>query len=150
MDTNINPEKTLIDITPAGFIERLMADVLDFILISVPLTFFIFLLTGEYSYEWVMGWLWHVVYTGYLTLLPLIWSGYVVGKRVLKIKVKRLDDKPLTFKNMILREIVGKFAVAYITFGISSIVSIFMVLFRKDKRAVHDFIGGTYVGYEGL
>jgi uncharacterized RDD family membrane protein YckC len=32
-----------------------------------------------------------------------------------------------------------------ITFGIALIVSIFMVAFRHDKRAIHDMIAGTYV-----
>lgn len=67
---------------------------------------------------------------------------------MMKIKIMRVDDEPLTLKNMLLREVVGKFLLSSVTFGISSIVSLFMVIFREAKRAVHDFIGGTYVGYE--
>lgn len=32
-----------------------------------------------------------------------------------------------------------------LTLGIGVIVSAFMVGLREDKRALHDFIGGTYV-----
>lgn len=46
---------------------------------------------------------------------------------------------------MFLREVIGKFLLSYITFGVATIVS--MVIFRKDKRAIHDFIGGTYVAH---
>ncbi|WP_269433529.1 RDD family protein [Bacillus sp. FJAT-29937] len=64
------------------------------------------------------------------------------------MKVKRTDEDKLTLKNMFLREVVGKFIVVYFTVGLSSIVSVFMVICRKDKRAVHDLIAGTYVSYE--
>jgi uncharacterized RDD family membrane protein YckC len=40
-------------------------------------------------------------------------------------------------------------AIVYgITLGIAVIVSAFMIGLRKDKRAIHDFIAGTYVTYE--
>ncbi|WP_017185499.1 RDD family protein, partial [Alkalibacillus haloalkaliphilus] len=54
------------------------------------------------------------------------------------------DDVTLT--NTLLREVVGFHLVGIVTFGVSWIVSIFMVIFREDKRAIHDLIGGTYVG----
>jgi uncharacterized RDD family membrane protein YckC len=47
-----------------------------------------------------------------------------------------------------LREWVGKFLLPFITFGITTIISIFMVIFRKDKRAIHDFLAGTYVSFQ--
>lgn len=65
-----------------------------------------------------------------------------------KIKIKRIDEQILTLKNMLLREVVGKYLLVYLTFGISNLVSIFMVIFREDKRAIHDLIGGTYVSYD--
>lgn len=133
---------------PAGFGVRLLADILDYLILSVPISMVFYLIRGEYSYDWAMGWSWQVIYTIYLTVLPLMWSGYIIGKRILKIKVKRMDDEKLTFKNMLLREVVGKFLVMYLTIGISTIVSIFMIILREDKRAIHDLIAGTYVSYE--
>lgn len=109
---------------------------------------FFYFISGESSNDWATGWTWQYIYTLYLTTLPLLWSGYIVGKRMFKIKIKRIDEGKLTLKNMVLREVVGKFLVVYLSFGISNIVSVFMILFREDKRAIHDFIGGTYVSNE--
>ncbi len=133
---------------PAGFGVRLLADIGDFLILSVPFSTVFFLAGGDYSYHWAMGWRWQAIYTFYLTLVPLVWSGYIIGKRMFKIKVKRMDEQDLTLKNMILREVVGKFVLANVTIGISSLVSMFMIIFREDKRAIHDLIGGTYVSNE--
>lgn len=117
---------------------------LDLVLIALVF----YWIRGEYSYDWAMGWTWQIIYTLYLTVIPLLWSGYIIGKRLFRIKVKRMDEDKLTLKNMLLREVVGKFLVVYLTVGISNIVSIFMMIFREDKRAIHDLIAGTYVCYE--
>ncbi|RDU37925.1 RDD family protein [Neobacillus piezotolerans] len=134
--------------SPAGFGLRFFADFIDFLLVSLPLGLLFALLTGDGLTSFGTGWTYNLIYLLYLTLLPLVWNGYVVGKRMMKIRIMRVDDEPLTFKNMILREVVGKFLLSSVTFGISGLVSLFMVIFREDKRAIHDFIGGTYVGYE--
>ncbi|MDQ0808224.1 RDD family protein [Priestia megaterium] len=34
-----------------------------------------------------------------------------------------------------------------LTIGIVTIISFFMVVFRKDKRSLHDMMAGTYVIY---
>ncbi|WP_235776305.1 RDD family protein [Robertmurraya massiliosenegalensis] len=75
-------------------------------------------------------------------------GGYIIGKRLFRIKVKRMDEEKLTLRNTLLREVVGKLLVVYLTVGISIIVSILMVILREDKRAIHDFIAGTYVSYD--
>ncbi|MBP2241482.1 putative RDD family membrane protein YckC [Cytobacillus eiseniae] len=132
----------------AGFGVRLIADILDFFILVISISTVLFLLKGEYSIEWSTGWTWQIIYTLYLTFIPLVWGGYVIGKRILKIKIKRINEEEITFKHMFLREVVGKFLVMNITFGLSAIISVFMVVFREDKRAVHDLIAGTYVSYE--
>ena len=45
-------------------------------------------------------------------------------------------------------DLVGKYIVVLATFGISVLISGLMVIFREDKRGIHDFIGGTYVSRE--
>ncbi|WP_225229881.1 RDD family protein [Sporosarcina quadrami] len=133
---------------PGGFGERVIANFLDFFIIVLPFTLVLYFIRGEYSYDWTSGITWQVIDLLYLTAVPLMWRGYSIGKYMLKIKVKRIDEQNLTLKNMLLREVVGKVLLVYITFGISNIVSVFMVIFREDKRAIHDLIGGTYVSYD--
>ncbi|MBD8069448.1 RDD family protein [Bacillus sp. PS06] len=132
---------------PAGFGIRVLADFLDFFILSLPIALAFYWIKGDYSYEWAMGWTWQIIYTIYMTALPLLWSGYIIGKRMFNINIRRMDEGKLTFKNMFLREFIGKFLLMYVTLGISSIVSVFMLIFRKDKRTIHDLIARTYVSY---
>ena len=93
---------------------------------------------------------WRVIYISYLTITPFLFKGYVIGKRICQIKIKRAKDgKDVTLFNMFMREVVGNYLLVLITFGMSAIASIFMIMHREDKRGVHDFIGGTYVENTG-
>ncbi|MEK5070066.1 RDD family protein [Sporosarcina sp. FSL K6-1508] len=85
------------------------------------------------------------MYTLYLAVFPVLWGGYIIGKRICGIKVKRIDNQNVTFTNMIMREFVGYYLIGLVTFGLSIVVSILMIIFREDKRGIHDIIGGTYV-----
>ncbi len=68
---------------PARFGVRLMADLFDFLILTVPATLVIFWVMGDdISFDWTRSWGWHVSYTLYLTLVPLLWSGYIIGKRL--------------------------------------------------------------------
>ncbi|GAA5416838.1 hypothetical protein Pryu01_01877 [Paraliobacillus ryukyuensis] len=132
----------------ASFGRRLVADFLDFFVFSI-LSFMIFPWAIEsYLNDWTDGLWWNLLYVLYGTIVPVLWGGYNIGKRILRIKIKRIDEEKVTWKNMILREVIGKNVIAYLTFGITTIVSVFMIIFREDKRAVHDLIAGTYVRYD--
>ncbi|MBG9449155.1 RDD family protein [Cytobacillus firmus] len=132
----------------AGFGIRFAADIVDALILTIPISTVFFLIEGDSPFTWMMGWTWPIIYTIYLTLVPLVWTGYIIGKRIFKIKVRRIDEEGLTLKTMVLREIVGKFLLSNVTFGISTLVSMFMIIFREDKRAIHDLIAGTYVSRE--
>ncbi|WHY34730.1 RDD family protein [Cytobacillus firmus] len=132
----------------AGFGIRFATDIVDALILTIPISTVFFLIEGDSPFTWMMGWTWPIIYTIYLTLVPLVWTGYIIGKRFFKIKVRRIDEEGLTLKTMVLREIVGKFLLSNVTFGISTLVSMFMIIFREDKRAIHDLIAGTYVSRE--
>ncbi|UYG97581.1 RDD family protein [Cytobacillus firmus] len=132
----------------AGFGIRFAADIVVALILTIPISTVFFLIEGDSPFTWMMGWTWPIIYTIYLTLVPLVWTGYIIGKRIFKIKVRRIDEEGLTLKTMVLREIVGKFLLSNVTFGISTLVSMFMIIFREDKRAIHDLIAGTYVSRE--
>ena len=84
----------------------------------------------------------------YATFLPLLWGGYTIGKRLLSIRICRTDSLPLSLGTMLLREVFGKMCLGLISFGITLVISAFMVAWREDKRAIHDLISGTYVSRE--
>ena len=80
----------------------------------------------------------------YTLIVPILWYGYTVGKRIMGIRIVRVDGEKLGIGTMLLREFVA--GIVYIvTLGLGMIVSAFMVGLRKDHRAIHDFIAGTYV-----
>lgn len=135
----------------AGFWIRLVADFLDFMIVLGPISFiYYFIIYGEISVEYSENGIPNIMYIIYLLITPLLWRGYVIGKRICKINIQRVDGRKLTIGTMILRELIGKVLLTSITFGISTIISIFMISLRKDKRAIHDLIAGTFVNREQL
>ncbi|REB07450.1 RDD family protein [Sporosarcina sp. BI001-red] len=129
----------------AGLGVRVVASFLDFVLLATIIASVIYLVTGSFSLNFANGVVWQSIYTLYLMVVPIIWSGYVIGKRMCHIQVKRLDDGNVTLSNMFMREIVGYYLIGALTFGVSILISAGMIMFREDKRGIHDFLGGTYV-----
>lgn len=137
----------MIERNRAGFGIRFFSSIIDMFILIIPITILLNFINGEFSTQWSEGYLWDIGYVIYLTVLPVLWKGYVIGKRLTGIKIKRIDGKDVTFANMILREVVGNGLLVFITLGISLLVSAIMVLVMEDRRGLHDLIGGTYVVY---
>jgi len=129
---------------PAGFWIRLGGNLLDGLIIGIPLgiIFAGFLgLSKQASDSWVS-----ILEMLYGIIVPVLWSGYVIGKRIVGIRIVKINGSNVHFGTMILRVFVG--GIIYtITLGIGLIVSAFMVGLRADKRSIHDLIAGTYVTY---
>ncbi|MFD2923372.1 RDD family protein [Halobacillus naozhouensis] len=123
-----------------GFWKRLGANILDSLLVVIPISLLGVILFGwdfNSSYtDWVI--------IPYSLIVPVLWNGYVVGKRVMGIRIVKVDGRNVGLWTMFLRLIVGGL-VYLLTLGIGLIVSAFMVGLREDNRAIHDFIAGTYV-----
>jgi uncharacterized RDD family membrane protein YckC len=125
---------------PVGFWARFGAILLDGLIIGIPLSIISYLIVGNVDGD---------IYTGlieflYYLVVPVLWSGYTIGKKILGIRIVKLDGSPPTFGTMLVRVLVGGLIYAF-TLGIAVIVSAFMIGLRQDKRAIHDFIAGTYV-----
>ncbi len=137
----------MIERNRAGFGIRFFSSIIDMFILIIPITILLNFINGEFSTQWSEGYLWDIGYVIYLTVLPVLWKGYVIGKRITGIKIKRIDGEDVTFANMILREVIGNGLLVFITLGISLLVSAIMVLVMEDRRGLHDVIGGTYVVY---
>ncbi len=130
---------------PAGFWVRLGARVLDALLVGmvVGTVLFIFQVdtasaiaqTGE-----------SIASLAYFILLPAYFYGYTIAKRVLNIRVVKVDGSKAGLLPMIIREVLG-FFIYSVTFGLAAIASAIMVSVRKDKRSLHDLLAGTYVTF---
>jgi uncharacterized RDD family membrane protein YckC len=123
-----------------GFWKRLFAGVLDGIIVSAPLAIIFGVIAGDWENE-NFSTLFNFLY---MVIVPILWYGYTVGKRIMGIRIVRMDGKKLGIGTMLLRYLVAALVYA-ITLGIGFIVSAFMVGIRKDHRSIHDFIAGTYV-----
>lgn len=123
-----------------GFWKRLFAGVLDGIIVSAPLAIIFGVITGDWENENFSTFFNFL----YMVFVPILWHGYTVGKRIVGIRIVRMDGKKVGVGTMLLRYLVAALVYA-ITLGIGVIVSAFMVGIRKDHRSIHDFIAGTYV-----
>ena len=127
---------------PAGFWVRFLASILDGLIIGLPIGIIAYLLTGNWENENVPS----LLVSIYSMLLPLFWHGYTIGKRIMKVRIIKVDGSKLGIGAMLMRVFVAGLIYA-VTFGIGLIVSAFMVGLRQDKRGLHDLIAGTYVTY---
>lgn len=126
---------------PAGFWVRLLAQLIDGVILSIPAGIIYLLFKDSTLWNAIAS----LISLTYSVVLPVIWDGQTLGKKALHIRIKKVSGEKVGFGTMVMRAIVGNLVYG-ITLGIAFIVSIFMVAFRNDKRSVHDFIAGTYVG----
>jgi len=124
----------------AGFWIRFGALLLDAIIVSVPIAFVSYALFGESGGKAAAN----AVNFLYALLLPVVWGGRTVGKRLCGIRIQRRDGAAPGIGTMLLRQVVGGLIYA-LTLGVGLIVSVFMIALREDKRAIHDFIADTEV-----
>ncbi|WP_144510503.1 RDD family protein [Bacillus sp. FJAT-22090] len=130
-------------LNPGGFWARLAANILDSLIIGVPLSIISYLLFGDWE-ETPITSIGNLLYS---LIVPVLWYGFTVGKKILGIRIAKMDGSKVGFGTMLLRVLVAGLVYA-LTLGIGVIVSAFMVGIRQDKRAIHDFIAGTYVTYD--
>ena len=127
---------------PAGFWIRLAANIIDSLLVGIPLAI-ISLLLGLADDNIAIN----AISVMYGLLLPVVWSGYTVGKKIVGIKIKKVDGSDLGIWAMFMRVVVAGIVFG-VTLGIGVLVSAFMVGLRQDKRGLHDFMAGTQVVYD--
>ncbi|RWR12457.1 RDD family protein [Siminovitchia fortis] len=125
---------------PGGFWRRLLGLLLDAIVVGVPLGILSYILTGESEGNTLTNLLSFLYYL----ILPVVWMGYTVGKRIVGVRIVKVDGGKVGIGTMLLRTFVTGLVYA-VTLGIALIVSAFMVGLREDKRGIHDLIAGTYV-----
>jgi uncharacterized RDD family membrane protein YckC len=85
---------------------------------------------------------------GWLIWWIIDWSkAQTPAKQLLKMRIVRMDEnRPATMGEMAIRELVGKYLLANVTFGISTIVGGIMIISDdRGRQAVWDKIATTTV-----
>src|SRR5690606_40386488 len=101
---------------PAGFGIRFVASILDFLIISSIFGIVYYMINGSYSIERNEEFTFQALYTLYLTITPILWGGYVIGKKICKVKIKRFNDvENTTIIKKDMRELVGKLIIILAT-----------------------------------
>ncbi|MFC4735989.1 RDD family protein [Bacillus daqingensis] len=129
---------------PAGFLSRLGANIVDGLLITVVWVIISYIVYQEFTAGDLIQ---NILQAVYAVVVPALWYGYSVGKYAFGIRIARIDGKKVGIGTMLMR-VFGAGIVYALTLGIALLASVIMVLVRKDRRAVHDFIAGTYVTHE--
>jgi hypothetical protein len=79
----------------------------------------------------------------YLTVMLSWWKGQTIGKRIMKIRVVRLDGEPITWWAAFER--AGGYAAGVAT----GLLGFAQVFWDSNRQAIHDRIAGTVVVIDG-
>ena len=150
----------------ASFWERLVASLLDTLILAVPIGMLVYFLSdgqwmnfdqfqnamqmAQYGNAEALHSMpqtdmtWELLFEALMMFIIIIfwrrWAGATPGKKILGIEVVNFaDNSPLTNKQMIIRYI------GYLISTLPFLLGFFMVLFRQDRRALHDLLAGTAV-----
>ncbi|HBI04537.1 MAG TPA: RDD family protein [Paenibacillaceae bacterium] len=160
MSTGANLER------PAGFWIRFAAQLIDGIIVGIPTSIIYFAIlvpaivsTANSSYttdgyvdptpiimsSFIVMLIIVVIQLLYFILIPALWNGFTPGKRIVGIRIAKVDGGKVGFGTMLLRCLIGGIADSI---ALSGLVSLILLLSRDDKRTLHDLIANTYVKYE--
>lgn len=106
----------------------------------------------------------------YYVLIPYKWNGQTLGKKIMKLKISERNKTKVSFLALLKRQVLGIMLVEGSLFSITpliwqvifyqhasyqqtltwvyyglSLISVILVLFTKNKRAIHDYISNTTV-----
>jgi uncharacterized RDD family membrane protein YckC len=133
---------------PAGFGSRVVAVLIDGIVVSVIQQLVLFvakmplqsmvaknsLFNNIYSLAFI------VIITYFYAVWPVMKWGYTPGKKLMGLKIVRYGDGDLGYAQIILREYIIKSVSFFLFF-----ISIPLYFFNQEKRFIHDLICKTRV-----
>ncbi len=140
---------------------RIMAALLDFaimlaVLIVITLIKIPFIVSMLRSDEHVvtskfiidmfrLGIIYCVLLLIYYVVVPLLFKGQTIGKKIFKLKIVKEDNSDVDYKTMFYREGMGRIFINFASLGITIVSSVVIMSLRKDKRDLADIIAKTKV-----
>ncbi|CAM4036553.1 hypothetical protein BAMA_09450 [Bacillus manliponensis] len=140
---------------PAVVMNRIGASIIDMFLISILYGVIVAIATGRYSAMWKrfnisLGdyrydfALVFLLMAFYFIVVPLVWNGCTVGKKITRTRLISLTNETVTFKILTLRFFVLLIP-NVLLLGMPSLCNVYMMLFRKDNSGFHDLVMKTRV-----
>ncbi len=130
-------QNVFLDQEKAGVGERFLAILIDLVIITGILIFFVLITSGTifYTYAMVIG---GILYIGYNFFSELLFNGQSFGKNILNIKVVDLGGEKAGFYQYLIRNLIRP--VDYMMgLGLA-----FMIFNEKGQR-IGDIAAGTFV-----
>lgn len=128
--SSLEKKKTQTSKKYAGFGVRLMAFLIDVIVLGVVSSMFGRLI--PFYARPLVGALYYVV-------LWVNWNGQTIGKKAMALKVVREDGKPVTYTEAVIRYL------GYFVSGLPLLLGFFWVIWDEKKQGWHDKIAKTLV-----
>ncbi|HFK1544718.1 RDD family protein [Bacillus albus] len=140
---------------PALVMNRIGASLIDMFLISVMYGAVVAIMTGNYSaifdrfnisfgdYRYDLAVVF-ILMAIYFILVPFIWNGVTLGKKVTRIKLISLKSEKLTLQTLTIRFFVLLLP-NILLLGIPILCNVYMMLLRKDNCGFQDLITKTKV-----
>lgn len=152
------PENVVFGYEVAGIGSRFLAAMIDHLAIGVMQLIVallaLMILTGVGAMSdmdnlsaWVIGGLGLISFVllwGYYIVFEALWNGQTPGKRLLKLRVIRVDGTPITLVEALVRNLTRLIDFLPITYGIG-IVTMFI---NQQSRRLGDLAAGTLVVFE--
>ncbi|WP_053216137.1 RDD family protein [Guptibacillus hwajinpoensis] len=113
-------EKEIVIDRPAGAIRRGFGNVLDGILLVIVSVIFDSIVNGEQLL------IFDFIEISYYILLPVIWVGYTVGKKLVGVQINRINGKRVNLWTMIRRHLLAGIVLAS-PFIIAALLMVIMV-----------------------
>lgn len=136
--------------------KRLVAAIVDALIVALPVSLVVFLLFGslvpasgglamQLAFTLVGGALHFGLYAA-LNWKPLETRGQTLGKRLLKIRIERMDGSPVGARHALFRRYLPVQLASLIPFigGILAMVDA-LFIFRTSQRCLHDSFADTRV-----
>jgi uncharacterized RDD family membrane protein YckC len=158
----LSPEKVYLDLDLAGVGSRFAACFIDGIFIDLLMIFIVIFGIGlagislalirrhaDFSPTWLIAaviLLVSVILFGYFIFFETIWSGQTPGKRLLKIRVVQDNGSPVTFFNVLIRNILRIVDVLPFAYAIGIIA----ILISKKNQRLGDLAAGAVVVRENV
>lgn len=140
---------------PNIIMNRVGATLLDMFIISVVYGVIVAISTGNYKaifdrfdvsfgdYRFDLTLIFVLMFI-YFVFVPLFWNGLTVGKKITRVRLVKTNGEPLDFITLFVRFLILIIPTLFLL-GIPAIVTIYMMLFRKDNRGYHDLVARTKV-----